>query len=94
MLPTTRGASPPALTAEFVYQGAYVFQISTEGIQLRGRITHIQGDDLLKSGYWFSSENSVYRSLYIGDNLYTISGAMIKINSLSDLSELKVIPLK
>jgi hypothetical protein len=42
----------------------------------------------------FSSENSVYRSLYIGDNLYTISGAMIKINSLSDLSELKVIPLK
>ncbi len=78
---------------DFVYQGAYVFQISTDGIQLRGRITHIQGDDLLKSGYWFSSEYSIYRSLYIGENLYTISGAMIKINRLSDLSELKRISL-
>ena len=78
---------------DYVYQGAYVFQISTEGIQLRGRITHLKGDELLKSGYWFSSEYSVYRCLYIGENLYTISGGMVKINSLSDLSELKAIPL-
>ncbi len=78
---------------DYVYQGAYVFQISTEGIQLKGRITHLQGDELLKSGYWFSSEYSVYRCLYIGENLYTISGGMVKINSLSDLSELKAIPL-
>ena len=78
---------------DYVYQGAYVFQISTEGIQLRGRITHLKGDELLKSGYWFSSEYSVYRCLYIGENLYTISEGMVKINSLSDLSELKAIPL-
>ncbi len=64
-----------------------------EGIQLRGRITHLQGDELLKSGYWFDSEYSIYRSLYIGENLYTISGAMVKINSLSNLSELKTISL-
>jgi len=87
------GSISSSAYGSFVYQGAYVFQISTEGIQLRGRITHITGDDLLKSGYWFNSDYSVYRSLYIGDNLYTLSGAMIKINSLSDLSELKVIPL-
>jgi uncharacterized secreted protein with C-terminal beta-propeller domain len=87
------GSVSSSAYGDFVYQGAYVFQISTDGIQLRGRITHIQGDDLLKSGYWFSSEYSVYRSLYIGDNLYTISGAMIRINSLSDLSELKTISL-
>ena len=86
------GASPNAY-GDYVYQGAYVFQISTEGIQLRGRITHLRGDELLKSGYWFSSEYSVYRCLYIGENLYTISGAMVKINSLGDLSELKVIAL-
>jgi uncharacterized secreted protein with C-terminal beta-propeller domain len=87
------GSISSSAYGSFVYQGAYVFQISTEGIQLRGRITHITGDDLLKSGYWFNSDYSVYRSLYIGNNLYTLSGAMIKINSLSDLSELKVIPL-
>jgi hypothetical protein len=60
-----------------VYQGAYVFDISTEGISLRGRITHIQDDELLKSGYWFDSDYSVFRSLYIGENLYTISGRMV-----------------
>jgi inhibitor of cysteine peptidase len=88
------GGSVQANTyGDYVYQGAYIFQISTEGIKLRGRITHLQGDELLKSGYWFSSEYSVYRSLYIGENLYTISGGMVKINSLSDLSELKAIPL-
>jgi inhibitor of cysteine peptidase len=79
---------------DYVYQGAYVFQIDTGGIILRGRITHLQGDELLKSGYWFDSDYAVYRSLYIGENLYTISGAMIKINSLGDLSELKAIALK
>ena len=87
------GVEPNAY-GDFVYQGAYVFQIDTEGIALRGRITHLQGDELLKSGYWFESESSVYRSLYIGENLYTISGAMVKINSLGDLSELKAIPLE
>ncbi len=87
------GVEPNAY-GDFVYQGAYVFQIDTEGIALRGRITHLQGDELLKSGYWFDSESSVYRSLYIGENLYTISGAIVKINSLGDLSELKAIPLE
>jgi uncharacterized secreted protein with C-terminal beta-propeller domain len=92
--PSIYGGSVRANTyGDYVYQGAYIFQISTEGIQLRGRITHLQGDELLKSGYWFSSEYSVYRCLYIGENLYTISGGMVKINSLSDLSELKAIPL-
>jgi uncharacterized secreted protein with C-terminal beta-propeller domain len=41
------GSVSSSAYGSFVYQGAYVFQISTEGIQLRGRITHIQGDDLL-----------------------------------------------
>ena len=79
---------------DYVYQGAYVFQIDAQGITLRGRITHLQGDELLKSGYWFDSDYSVYRSLYIGNNLYTISGKMVKINSISDLSELKIIALR
>jgi inhibitor of cysteine peptidase len=79
---------------DYVYQGAYVFLIDTEGITLRGRISHLQGDELLKSGYWFDSDYAIYRSIYIGENLYTISRAMVKINSLGDLSELKAIELK
>jgi inhibitor of cysteine peptidase len=80
---------PPNAYGEYVYQGAYVFHISPEqGIELRGRVTHIDDPQaFLKSGYWFESELTVERSLYIDDVLYTISGGMIKMNSLDDLSE-------
>ena len=88
------GKPPANAYGDFVYQGAYVFRIDLEGINLKGRVTHLTGDELMKSGYWFQSEYSVERSLYIGENLYTVSGKMVKINSLSSLSELKVVELK
>ena len=74
---------------DYVYQGAYVFDVSPEGgISVRGRVTHLEdSDDLLKSGYWFESDYSVERSFYIGEVLYTVSDRMIKMNYLSDLSE-------
>ena len=80
---------PTNAYGEYVYQGAYVFHVSREqGIDLRGRVTHIDDPQaFLKSGYWFESELSVERSLYIDDVLYTISGGMIKMNDLTDLSE-------
>ena len=93
--PNQYGNSPSANTyGDYVYQGAYVFDISLKSITLRGSITHIQDDALMNSGYWFDSEYSVERSLYIGDNLYTISGRMVKINSLDDLKEINIILLK
>jgi len=84
------GPVPANTHGEFVFQGAYVLDVSPEsGISVRGRVTHLDGrDDLLKSGYWFESAYEVRRSLYIEDVLYTISGRMIKMNSLEDLSEL------
>jgi len=90
------GSPPPNAYGEYVYQGAYVFDISLEGISLRGRVTHIppKSQEFLKSGYWFDSEYSVERSLYIGNNLYTVSGRLLKANNLTDLSELASIELK
>jgi len=84
------GPVPANTPGEFVFQGAYVLDVSPEsGISVRGRVTHLdERDDLLKSGYWFESAYEVRRSLYIEDVLYTISGRMIKMNSLLDLSEL------
>lgn len=79
---------------EYVNQGAYVFDISPEGIELRGTVTHIDDDSLLRSGFWFESEYMVERSLYIEDNLYTISQGRIKINDLSTLEELAVIEVQ
>jgi inhibitor of cysteine peptidase len=88
------GSVPDNYYGEYTYQGAYVFHISPDGIELQGRITHLDNStDLLKSGYWFNSEYEVERSLYIENDLYTLSQGMIKINSLDTLNELAAINL-
>jgi len=87
------GEVPPNFYGDFVYQGAYVFDVSRDGITLRGQVTHIDDDSLLKSGFWFESEYEVERSLYIEDNLYTISQGRIKINDLGTLEEVTTVEL-
>ena len=88
------GVAPLDWFGEYVYQGAYVFDISEEGIELRGKVTHIEDqDEFLMSGYWFESDYQVERSLYIEDNLYTLSNGLLKVNSLNSLEELTTIEL-
>jgi len=86
---------PPYASGEYVWQGAYVFDISRQGgIVLRGRITHLDGQtDPMKSGNSIDSRYEVKRSLYIDDVLYTISDKRIKMNALDDLTLIKMIEL-
>ncbi|MFC1924584.1 beta-propeller domain-containing protein [Chloroflexota bacterium] len=86
------GDIPPNAYGDIVWQGAYVFHISPEdGIELKGRITHY--DDLSQVEGYYYGDNSVQRSLYIGNVLYTISEAKIKMNDLDTLNELGEIQL-
>ena len=80
---------------EPVWQGAYVFHVSPDtGIGLDGRITHIENlDDLEEGYYYYYSPFSVERSLYIGDVLYTISQAKIKMNNLQNLDYINEVEL-
>jgi uncharacterized secreted protein with C-terminal beta-propeller domain len=80
---------------EPVYQGAYVFDISIDnGLQLRGRITHIDDPSALEQGYYYYySPYSIQRSLYIDDILYTISEAKIKMNNLENLDYINEVEL-
>lgn len=75
--------------SQFAYQGAYVYSIDLEkGFRLRDRITHLSNEDMLKSGmYSYNYSKAVRRIMYAGDILYTLSDAMLKANSLSDLKE-------
>ena len=85
---------PPYTHGDYVWQGVYVFRVTENNVTLRGGITHVEDDsELLKSGYYFYSEYSVQRSLYIEDFLYTISNQRIKINDLTTLQEVNVIEL-
>jgi len=85
---------PPYIYGDYVWQGLYVFNITESSIVLRGRITHISDqEEFLKSGYWFYSEYSIKRALYIDSILYTISNKMIKMNDLVSLEEIGTINL-
>ena len=80
---------------EFTFQGVYVYHISIEdGIQLLGRITHMDNESYIKTSYYPPLSTSITRSIYIDNILYTISQSMVKLNSLDNLEELKSISLQ
>ncbi|MDP2926063.1 MAG: beta-propeller domain-containing protein [Nanoarchaeota archaeon] len=84
----------PYTYGENVYQGAYVLNINTENISLRGKITHFNTKDENNYGYkFYDSRYQIQRSLYIGDVLYTISDSRIKANDLRSIEELKSIDI-
>src|SRR5216117_114631 len=74
-----------------VWQGAYVFNVTVQdGIVFRGGITHLATGQLPS---WNNSSFFVTRALYIGSVLYTVSNNTVKMNSLSDLTELNTVSL-
>ena len=82
--------APPYIYGEAVYQGAHVFTVSLmleEKIMLRGRITHIENGDVRDTSF------HIIRTLYIGEVLYTISNSKLKMNYLSDLTEINELNL-
>ena len=69
---------------------AYVFKVTSASLTLRGTVTHQTLDNPLSC----SSEYNISRELFIGGVLYTISGAMIKLSSLTDLAQLGSVNLE
>ncbi|MEA3429720.1 MAG: beta-propeller domain-containing protein [Nanoarchaeota archaeon] len=69
------------------YNGAFVFDISKDEIELRGLIDHSQG----KQRYY---QPAVERSLYIEELLYTKSKDLLRINQIEDLEKVKNVELK
>ena len=89
-----------------VWQGAYVFTVSLDGgFIYKGRVTHLDGTVVTNQGnyvtnildnptrIWEAQSYWVTRALYIGNTLYTISNAQVKLNSLTDLSEIAIVNL-
>ena len=81
---------------EYTYDGAYVYTLTTEGFELRGRVTHTDENWTAQDTYrWFYYpwNSFITRSLYINNVLYTISNTMVKLNDLQTLEELNQIEL-
>ncbi|HVH14868.1 MAG TPA: beta-propeller domain-containing protein [Candidatus Angelobacter sp.] len=68
---------------------AYVFNVTSTNLALRGTVTQQMLDNPLSC----SSEYKISRELFIGGVIYTISAAIVKMNSLTDLSELGSVSL-
>lgn len=90
-IPNKSGDGSKEITeyGQFVYQGAYVYRIDpNDGFTLRGRITHLADEDLLKSGqYGYDYSKAVRRILYSGDTLYTLSASQLKASDMNTLAE-------
>ena len=85
---------------DYSKQSAYVFDISIDGgIKLKGTVTHNhedqseQEDDETIYYYNYDYGNSIKRTLYIEDVIYTISDNMVKMNDLQTLSEINSVSL-
>lgn len=84
-------------------ESAYVFNITSSDIELRGMISHLDTSiseentskiEPYESAYWKGDYRySITRSLYIDDVIYTFSDAMIQMNNMSTLQEINSINL-
>lgn len=70
------------------YNGAFVFNISKQAIELRGLVDHSKGSTEM---YWMPY---VERSLYIEELLYTKSAGLLRINRIDNLKSVKDITLE
>lgn len=86
--------APPNTHGEYVWEGAYVFDITQkDGFELKGRISHTE-DEPTEDDYWgWHNEHSIKRTFYIDDGLYTVSDSLIKINDLDDLDYINKVEL-
>ena len=82
---------------EINFSGAMVFSLKGKKISYAGKIDHSDGGRVAVADYFDGInyyDNSVKRSLYIENNLYTLSNNYLKINALGDLKEIKNIELR
>lgn len=78
---------------KYLSEGYAVYKINlTEGIKLKGMITHAGVDEYI--GYRYRINSKLLRGLYIDKNLYTVSENQVKVNDLDTLELLDEIDLK
>jgi inhibitor of cysteine peptidase len=87
---STSPTSPPPY-GNPVWQGVYVFSVTTTGFNLLGKVSQYPAGQ----NYGDSPNNNLQidRSIIIGNYLYTISGSEVMVSSLSTFSTVATVPL-
>jgi uncharacterized secreted protein with C-terminal beta-propeller domain len=104
MPPIIGGGDSASQYGTFVWQGAYIFNVSVNGgFVLKGNVSQLDNavailadpSLLARSNYqWMNYEQFINRSLYIGNVLYTFSQSRVQLNSLDNFALISKIELK
>jgi uncharacterized secreted protein with C-terminal beta-propeller domain len=81
----------------FTFSGALVFNLEGKKLALKGRVDHSDGGVTGRPEYWGDYsyyDNTVRRSLYVNDILYTLSPKYLKLNQIIDLKAVKSLNLE
>jgi len=89
---TSPPGSPPPY-GQMVWQGAYVFGVSTSGFNLLGTVTQYPQGSGGQSYFGGSGGHDIYRSVIIGNALYTISEDEVMASDLTSFATLATVPL-
>lgn len=74
-----------------LWQGSYVFHVDEEGLTIKAKVPH--GTQQSSYWYYYGSSDTVRRSLYLDNVLYTISSSKVVMTSLDDYSNLGTLAL-
>jgi inhibitor of cysteine peptidase len=96
------GQSEASTYGQTVWQGAYVFSLTLDGgFALKGTVTHLDSKLLNNQGqlsnsydYYNTQNQWIMRALYIGNTLYTISNDEMKLNNLTDMTQIAQVILQ
>ena len=64
------------------FAGAYVYDLTTSDFSYRGSVSHKEA-----SSSYYNYQDTIYRLMYIGDYLYSLSESKMVVSKLSDLSD-------
>ena len=87
---TTDSNSPPPF-GNYVWQGAYVFNVTASGFTLLGRVSQYPANQ--NYGDSSNSNLQIERSVIIGNYLYTISQSEVMVSSISTFSTVSTVSL-
>ena len=73
------------------WQGAYVFTLTEEGFEVKGTVTHSTEENSRR--YYYRGLETLRRSLYMDNVLYTISEAKIKMNDLDTVEDINEVEI-
>ena len=77
------------------FDGAFVIKVSEKGFKIKGKVAHYTEKEIAdnKANQYYDYTKKILRCVQIGDNLYTLSQGMLKVNNINTLKEIKSLKL-